>query len=268
MLYEELPSNDDPISQTSQNSIRSLKNYVLKLSITINILIIWSAIQGIISFHIGKIFNSSLLIAFGISSFSQIIIILYFYYKLLTDHYKSTLIHTRNYFDSRKRVENLIVIFGIIIFIILAMITIFIDFYTIKKERDHPKKPLPPGTIPPFNNHSVSRIPLQLLAFGVYVIHPYIALILTTWYLSITQQSEVLSEATIWVGLYLPNAYVIFINSQLLLNKKREVIFTLIIALMFLVYSIRLGWMYLWNEKSVIGSEILHSSEIEDLEEE
>jgi len=106
------------------------------------------------------------------------------------------------------------------------------------------------------------------LAFGIYILHPYIALILTTCYLSISQQSEVLSEATIWVGLYLPNAYAIFIYSQLLFNKCREVIFTLVIALMFLVYAIKLGWMYLWNEKSDIGSEILHSSEIEDLEEE
>ncbi|CAB5145798.1 unnamed protein product [Rhizophagus irregularis] len=235
MLYEELPSHDYPISQTSQNSMRPLKDYVLKLSITINILIIWSAIQGIISFQIGKNFNSSLLIAFGISSFSQIIIILYIYYKLLTDHYKSTLIHTRNYFDSRKKIENLIVIFGIIIFIILAIITIFIDFYAIKKEKDHPKKPLPPGTIPPFNNHSVSRIPWQLLAFGIYILHPYIALIFTTCQL---------------------------------LFKWHEVIFTLIIALMFVVYAIILGWTYLQNEKSNIGSEILYSSEIEDLEEE
>ncbi|GBC38390.1 hypothetical protein GLOIN_2v1884975 [Rhizophagus irregularis DAOM 181602=DAOM 197198] len=268
MLYEELPSHDYPISQTSQNSMRPLKDYVLKLSITINILIIWSAIQGIISFQIGKNFNSSLLIAFGISSFSQIIIILYIYYKLLTDHYKSTLIHTRNYFDSRKKIENLIVIFGIIIFIILAIITIFIDFYAIKKEKDHPKKPLPPGTIPPFNNHSVSRIPWQLLAFGIYILHPYIALIFTTWYLSFSQRSEVLNEASNWVGLYLPNTYAIFIYSQLLFNKWHEVIFTLIIALMFVVYAIILGWTYLQNEKSNIGSEILYSSEIEDLEEE
>ncbi|PKK60937.1 hypothetical protein RhiirC2_856570 [Rhizophagus irregularis] len=245
MLYEELPSHDYPISQTSQNSMRPLKDYVLKLSITINILIIWSAKQGIISFQIGKNFNSSLLIAFGISSFSQIIIILYIYYKLLTDHYKSTLIHTRNYFDSRKKIENLIVIFGIIIFIILAIITIFIDFYAIKKEKDHPKKPLPPGTIPPFNNHSDS--------FQEYLGN--------FWHL-------VLNEASNWVGLYLPNAYAIFIYSQLLFNKWHEVIFTLIIALMFVVYAIILGWTYLQNEKSNIGSEILYSSEIEDLEEE
>ncbi|CAB4410587.1 unnamed protein product [Rhizophagus irregularis] len=216
MLYEELPSHDYPISQTSQNSMRPLKDYVLKLSITINILIIWSAIQGIISFQIGKNFNSSLLIAF--------------------DHYKSTLIHTRNYFDSRKKVENLIVIFGIIIFIILAIITIFIDFYAIKKEKDHPKKPLPPGTIPPFNNHSVSRIPWQLLAFGIYILHPYIALIFTT--------------------------------CQLLFNKWREVIFTLIIALMFVVYAIKLGWTYLQNEKVILEVRSSIVSEIEDLEEE
>jgi hypothetical protein len=269
MQYEELPSHDDPISQTSQNAIELLRNYVLKLSITINILLIWSAIQGVVSFHIGKNYNSSLLIAFGISSFSQIIIILYIYYKLLTEHYESTLIHTRNYFESRKKVEKLIVIFGIIIFIILSVITIFIDFYAIKKEKDHPNKPLPPGTIPPFNNnHNISSIPWQILVFGIYVIHTYITLILITWYLSVSQQSEVLNEATIWVGLYLPNAYTIFINSQLLFNKWREVIFTLIIALMFLLYATRLGWMYLCNEKSDIGNEILHSSEIEDLEEE
>lgn len=268
MLYEELPLHDDPISQTSRNTIRSLKNYVLKLSIIISILMIWSSIQGIISFHIGKNFNSSLLITFGISSFSQIIIILYIYHKLLTEHYESILIHTRNYFDSRKRVEKLIAIFGIFIFIILAIITIFIDFYAIKKkETDHPKKPLPPGTIPPFNYYNHSKIPWQLLTFGIYVIHPYIALILTTWYLSVSQQSEVLNEATIWVGLYLPNTYTIFINSQLSFNNWREVIFTLIIALMFLVYSIKLGWLYLWNEKVDVGSEIVHSSEIEDLEE-
>ncbi|GBB98066.1 hypothetical protein RclHR1_03130007 [Rhizophagus clarus] len=265
MLYEELPSHDDPISQASQNSIRSLKNYLLKLSITISILMIWSAIQGIISFQIGINFNSSLQIVFGISSFSQIIIILYIYYKLLTEHYESTLIHTRNYFDSRKRIEKLIAIFGIFIFIILAIITIFIDFYAIKKEKNHQ-----PGTIPPFNynNYVISTISWQLLAFGIYVIHPYIALILSTWYLSVSQQSEVLNEATIWVGLYLPNTYMIFINSQLLFNKWREVIFTFIIALMFLVCAIKLGWMYLRNEKVDIESEILHSSEIEDLEEE
>ncbi|CAB4399478.1 unnamed protein product [Rhizophagus irregularis] len=126
MLYEELPSHDYPISQTSQNSMRPLKDYVLKLSITINILIIWSAKQGIISFQIGKNFNSSLLIAFAL----------------------------------------------------------------------------------------------------------------------------------------------IFTTCQLLFNKWHEVIFTLIIALMFVVYAIILGWTYLQNEKSNIGSEILYSSEIEDLEEE
>ncbi|RIA93807.1 hypothetical protein C1645_818893 [Glomus cerebriforme] len=279
MLYEELPSHNDPISQTSQSAIRSSKNYTFKLCITAIILIIWSAAQGITSFHIGSIFNSSSLIAFGISSFSQIIIILYIYHKLLTEHYKLTLIHIGDYFDSRKKTEKLIAIFGIIIFIILAIITIFIAFYANKQEKDNPKKPLPPGTIPPFyvnstipfytNNHFVSGPPWQLLVFGIYVIHPYVFLILSTWYIFISKQSEVWNEATVWVGLFLPTAYIIFISSQLSShNNSREVIFTLIISVMFLVYATKLGWMYLWNEIGNVECVISHSSEIEDLEEE
>jgi hypothetical protein len=269
MLYEEeIASHSDPLSQTTESSIRSSNNYVYKLCAVINILIIWSAAQGIISFHIGSNFNSLCSVAFGISSFAQIIIIIYIYHKLLTEHHQRSLITSRNYYNSRKTTERLIAIFGMIVFIILAIVTTFIAFY-FQKEKDHTKKPVPPAIPPVFNFIPIP--PLKLLIFGIYVIHPYLILIISTLHLSIDHRSEVWKDATIWIILFFPISYLIFINSQLLYfttRKGHEVIFTLIISMMFFIYAIKFGWECLWNELRNVESEISYSSEIENLEEE
>ncbi|CAG8455565.1 2558_t:CDS:1 [Funneliformis caledonium] len=274
-MYEEFPRND-PLSQTSQLTIRSSNKYTLKLCIVIVILIIWSAAQGIISFHIGSNFNSPCLVAFGISSFAQIVIILYIHHKLLTEHYERSRIHTimeaielfeiEIHINSRKKTEKYIILFGIIIFMIFATITTFIAFYVKYQEKDH-QKPLPPGTIPPLDDDVL--LPLQLLAFGIYVLHPYLILIPSLWYLSISKQSEALKEATVWAALFFSIAYLVFINCQLVLFiawKLQEVVFTLIIAVMFVVFAVNFGWIYWWRGK--IEGEISYSNEIEDLEEE
>jgi len=267
------------------------RTYTLKLCAAVIILVIWSAVQGIISFQIGSTFNSPCLVAFGISSFAQLVIILYLYHKLLTEHYGGSLINTgtlaielleiESYIDSRRGTEKSIATFGMIIFIIFATITTFVAFDVIKQEKDHPKEPLPPGTIPPFNINSsllddtnddaISLPPWQLLAFSIYVLHPYLILIPFLWYLSNSKQSTVLKEATIWAVLFFSIAYITFISNQLLYFmawKLQEVIFTLIIAVIFLACAANFGWIYWWSEIGNIESEICYSSEIEDLEEE
>ncbi|CAI2169295.1 11877_t:CDS:1 [Funneliformis geosporum] len=277
-MYEEL-SRNDPLTQTSQLTNSSSNKYTLKLCIVIVLLIIWSAAQGIISFHIGSNFNSPCLIAFGISSFAQIVIILYIYHKILTEHYERSRINNlieaielfeiESHINSRKKTEKFIIIFDIIIFMIFATITTFIAFYVKDQEKYH-KKPLPPGTIPPLDDTNDDvLLPLQLLAFSVYVLHPYLIIIPSLWYLSISKQSEVLKEATVWAALFFSVAYLVFINCQLVLFiawKLQEVVFTLIIAVMFVVFAANFGWIYWWRGK--IEGEISYSNEIEDFEEE
>ena len=91
------------------------------------------------------------------------------------------------------------------------------------------------------------------------------------FHLSASQRSEVWKDATMWAVLFFLTAYLIFIDSQLFYFtswKGQEIIFTLIIAMMFFIYAIKLGWTHLWNEVGNIESEISYSSEIENLEEE
>ncbi|CAI2169294.1 11876_t:CDS:1 [Funneliformis geosporum] len=249
-----MPSN--PSQQSSELS--GERKFTIPITIVFTILSIWSIVQGIIAITFGSLFYSFSLSTFGISSIGQLVIIFYIYHKLLTEHYMKSLLSTatettpilnnRNGINARRKTEKRIAICGMFVFIIFSIVTLISLFYINKKIDDHPEHNQPPPPGDDDDDFEKRRPTLYILLFSVYAIHPFFILIPAIWYLSSITNSLVWREATIWTILFFFMAYIQFINSQLLYFvtwKTREMVCTLLMAILFLIYAARLGWMYL-----------------------
>ncbi|GBB98068.1 hypothetical protein RclHR1_03130013 [Rhizophagus clarus] len=235
------------------------KRYSIPLGIAFFLLAIISLIQGIIAITFGSLFHSYSLSTFGISSVGQIIIVYYIYHQLVTEHLarkiSSTptettpiLNNTRNIINNRRATEKKIAITGMSIYLFLAAITLFTVFY-INKKMDE-KDPNNPSNPP--SDGDRNRPPIQILLFSIYAIHPFFILIPLAWYLthSSNSPSPAWRNATIWSLLLFLMAYTQFINSQLFYFVTwgtTEIVCTLIMVSLFLIYSIRLFILYVWK---------------------
>jgi len=119
-----------------------------------------------------------------------------------------------------------------------------------------PKEPTKPPSKPTGDDDDRQRPFVYVLLFSIYAIHPFFILFPFSWYFASSSQSLVWREATVWAALLFLMSYTQFINSQLLYFvawKTREIVGTLIMAVLFAVYAIRFFCLYLWRSDSVIN---------------
>jgi hypothetical protein len=245
----------DPTRQPSE------RKFTIPVTIAFIILAIWSIVQGIVAIIFGSFFYSFSLSTFGISSIGQLIILFYIYRKLVTEHYmksslptptETTPLNNRVNVHDRRSTEKKIAVCGMFIFILLAAVTFLSVFYINEKFDDNPEHNQPPDGDDDGNKRR--RPTFYILLFSIYAIHPFFILIPISWYLSSSTHSLVWREATIWSILFFFMAYIQFVNSQLLYFvkwKMREMICTLLMAILFLIYAIRLGWSYLFKSGNI-----------------
>ncbi|RIA93808.1 hypothetical protein C1645_761571 [Glomus cerebriforme] len=248
-----MPQND-LVSSTGEISD---KKYTIPVGIVFFLLGFISFVQGIIAITFGSLFNSFSLSTFGISSIGQIIIIYYIYHQIVTEHYvrklddaateTTPILGTGNNINSRRVTEKKIAVTGMFIYALLAGIIAVSLFYINKRLNNNPNNPTePPG------DDSKKRPFVYILVFSIYAIHPFFILTPIAWYFSTSKTTicPAWKNATIWCGLLFLVAYTQFINSQLLYFvawKTREIVCTLVMVTLFLVYAIRLFALYLWK---------------------
>lgn len=238
------------------------KKYSIPLGIVFFLLAIISLVQGIVAIIFGSLYHSYSLSTFGISSVGQIIIIYYIYHQLVTEHVARKIAsvptettpilnNTRNNINNRRATEKKIAVAGMFIYLLLAGITLFSLFYINKKmdgkDPNNPSKPPSDG-----DSHYKNRPPIQILLFSIYAIHPFFILTPLAWYLTYSSNSPCPAwrNATIWSVLLFLMAYTQFIDSQLFYFVKwgtRELICTIIMISLFLIYAIRLFALYVWK---------------------
>ncbi|EXX60645.1 uncharacterized protein OCT59_006097 [Rhizophagus irregularis] len=238
------------------------KKYSISLGIVFVLLVAVSLVQGIVAITFGALFHSYSLSTFGISSVGQIVIIYYIYHQLVTEHIARKissvptettpiLNNTRNNINNRRATEKKIAVTGMLIYILLAGLTLFSIFYINKKmdgeDPNNPSKPPSDG-----GPHDRTRPPIQILLFSIYSIHPFFILTPLAWYLTYSTNSPCPAwrNATIWSVLLFLMAYTQFINSQLFYFVKwgtRELVCTIIMTTLFLIYAIRLFALYVWR---------------------
>ncbi|CAG8620926.1 15330_t:CDS:2 [Rhizophagus irregularis] len=187
------------------------KKYSISLGIVFVLLVAVSLVQGIVAITFGALFHS---------------------YSLTT--------------------EKKIAVTGMLIYILLAGLTLFSIFYINKKmdgeDPNNPSKPPSDG-----GPHDRTRPPIQILLFSIYSIHPFFILTPLAWYLTYSTNSPCPAwrNATIWSVLLFLMAYTQFINSQLFYFVKwgtRELVCTIIMTTLFLIYAIRLFALYVWRD--------------------